>query len=116
MAEWFADNSMKANADKFQGIILPGGRENKDVQISLGDVDITFVQKIDILCVYIDVKLNYNEHVRRICSKASAQISALQRLMGLVDYPNRKAICTSFISSNINYCPLACFFTQAEKV
>ena len=36
MAKWFADNSMKANADKFQGIILPGGRENKDVQISLG--------------------------------------------------------------------------------
>ena len=36
MAKWFADNSMKANADKFQGILLPGGRENKDVQISLG--------------------------------------------------------------------------------
>ena len=45
MAKWFADSSMKANADKFQGIILPGGRENKDVQISLGGVDIAFVQK-----------------------------------------------------------------------
>ena len=45
MAKWFADNSMKANADKFQGIILPGGRENKDVQISLEGVNIAFVQK-----------------------------------------------------------------------
>ena len=36
MAKWFAENSMKANADKFQGNILPGSRENKDVQISLG--------------------------------------------------------------------------------
>ena len=45
MAKWFADNSIKANADKFQGIIVPGGRENKDVQISLGGVDIAFVQK-----------------------------------------------------------------------
>ena len=35
MAKWFADNYMKANADKFQEIILPGGREN-DVRISLG--------------------------------------------------------------------------------
>ena len=116
MAKWFADNSMKANADKFQGIILPGGRENKDVQISLGCVDIAFVQKIDVLGVYIDGKLNFNEHVHRICSKASAQISALQRLTGLVDYPSRKAIYTSFILSNFNYCPLVWFFTSRESI
>ena len=116
MAKWFADNSMKANADKFQGIILPGGRENKNVQISLGGVDIAFVQKIDVLGVYIDGKLNFNEHVHRICSKASAQISALQRLTGLVDYPSRKAIYTSFISSNFNYCPLVWFFTSRESI
>ena len=38
-----------------------------------------------------------NEHVCRICSKASAQISALLRLTGLVDYPSRKAIYTSTV-------------------
>ena len=43
-------------------------------------------KKIDVLGVYIDGKLNFNEHVHRICSKASAQISALQRLTGLIDY------------------------------
>ena len=36
MAKWFADNSMKANADKFQGIVLPGSRNNTNVQVSLG--------------------------------------------------------------------------------
>ena len=36
MAKWFADNSMKANADKFQGIVLPGSRNNANVQVSLG--------------------------------------------------------------------------------
>ena len=92
MTKWFADNSMKANVDKFQGIILSGGRNNTAIQVSLDDVDIAFVQKIDVLGVCIDGKLNFNEHVCRICSKASAQISALQRLTGLVDYPSRKAI------------------------
>ena len=77
MANWFADNSMKANADKFQGIVLAGNRKNTDVHVTLGDTDIAFVQKIDVLGVFIDGKLNFNEHVRRICSKASAQISAL---------------------------------------
>ena len=60
--------------------------------VTLGDINIAFVQKIDVLGMCIGGKLNINEHVRRICSKASAQISALQRLTGLVDYPNRKAI------------------------
>ena len=115
MVEWFAENSTKANAEKFQGLILTGSRNNTDVQVSLGDVDIAFVQKIDVLGVCIDGKLNFNEQVRRICSKASAQISALQRLTGLVDYPSRKAIYTSFIASNFNYCPLMWFFTSRDS-
>ena len=76
MTKWFADNSMKANVDKFQGIILSGGRKNTAVQVSLDDVDIAFVQKIDVLGVCIDGKVNFNEHVCRFCSKASAQIYA----------------------------------------
>ena len=68
MAKWFTDNFMKANADKFQGIILPGGRKNKDVQLSLGCVDKAFVQKMDVLGMCIDGKLYFNEHVHRICS------------------------------------------------
>ena len=117
MAKWFADNSMKAIADKFQGIVLPGSRNNANVQVSLGGgVDIAFVKKIDVLGVCIDGKLNFNEHVHRICSKASAQISALQRLTGLVDYQSRKAIYTSFIASNFNYCPLVWFFSSRESI
>ena len=94
MTKWFADNSMKSNVDKFHGIILSGGQSNTAIQVSLDDVDIVFVQKIDVLGVCIDGKLNFNEHVCRICSKASAQISALRRLTGLLDYPSRKAIYT----------------------
>ena len=101
---------------KIPRTLLTGSRNNTDVQVSLGDVDIGFVQKIDVLGVCIHGKLNLNEHVRRICSKASAQISALQRLTGLVDYPSRKAIHSSFIASNFNYCPLVWFFTSRDSI
>ena len=77
MTKWFADNFMKANADTFQGIVLPGSHNNTDVRVSLGCRHIAFVQKIDVLGVCIDEKLNFNEHVHRICSKASTQICAL---------------------------------------
>ena len=44
---------MKANADKFQGNILPGGRENKaDLT---GCVDIAFVQKkMFLVCILME--------------------------------------------------------------
>ena len=74
MAELFADNFMKSNGDKFQGIILPVNRKN-----TFGDIDITIVQRINVLGMCIDGKLNFNEYVRRICSKSSAKIYALQR-------------------------------------
>ena len=116
MVKWFTDNSMRANAGKFQGIILCGGREQKTVNINVGESDICFVSKIEVLGVSIDDKLNFNDHVKRICSKASAQISALQRLTGLIDLPSRKAIYSSFIAANFNYCPLVCFFTSRKSI
>ena len=69
MTEWFADNSMKANVDEFQGIILSRDRNNTAIHVSLDNVDIAFEQKIDVLGVCIDGKLNLNEHVCRICLK-----------------------------------------------
>ena len=115
MVKWFTDNSMRANAGKFQGIILCGGREQKTININVGESDICVVSKIEVLGVSIDDKLNCDDHVKRICSKASAQIySALQHLTGLIDLPSRKAIYSSFIAANFNYCPLVCFL-PAEK-
>ena len=58
----FADSSIN-NVEKFQGVIRTGSMNKTDIQVSLGDVDIAFVKKIDVLDVYIDGKLNFNEHV-----------------------------------------------------
>ena len=59
-----------------------------------------------------DDTLTFDSHINDICLKASRQISALQRLTGLLDYPSRRAVYNSFISSHFNYCPLVCFFTN----
>ena len=44
--------------------------------------------------------------------KASGQISALQRLTGLLDLPSKMAIYSSVIFSNLNHCPLGWFFSS----
>ena len=61
MVKWLTYNSMKANADKFQGIILCGGREQTVIDINVGESDICFVSRIEVLGVSIDDKLNFNE-------------------------------------------------------
>ena len=66
MVKWFTDNSMRANAGKFQGISLCGGREQTTININAGESDICFVSKIEVLDVSIDYKFNFNDHVKRI--------------------------------------------------
>ena len=53
-----------------------------------------------VLCVCIDEQLSINAHVDHICTKAGRQVSALQRLTGVLDYESRLAIYKSFIMSN----------------
>ena len=67
-----------------------------------------------LVCILMENLILMNKSA--VFSKDSAQISALQRLTGLVDYPSRKAIYTRSISSKFNYCPLVCFFTSRESI
>ena len=66
MVKWFTDNSMRASAGIFQGIILCGGTEQKNIKINVGESDIFFVSKIEVLGVSIDDKLNFNDHIKCI--------------------------------------------------
>ena len=64
--EWFVYNSMKANPDKFQFIILwnTGSRTLK-----IGDITITSASSVTLLGINIDSKLKYKEHINDIVEK-----------------------------------------------
>ena len=64
------------------------------------------MSEINALGVCIDEQLSFNPNVDCICTKAGRQVSALQRLTGVLDYKSRLAIYKSFIMSN---------FTKMEK-
>ena len=109
---WFSENAMQANPAKFQGILLKGNKHASDFKVSIRGQDIDFSESITALGICIDETLTFDIHVNNICLKASRQISALQRLTGLLDLPSRKAIYNSFIFSNFDYCPLVWFFYE----
>ena len=114
--QWFADNAMEANPAKFQGLLLKGNKQASDFRVIIQGQQIEFSKSITTLGICIDENLTFDEHVNNICLKASRQISALQRLTGLLDMPSRKAIYNSFIVSNFNYCPLVYYFTSRESI
>ena len=104
MVRWFCDNAMEANPRKFQGILFKGNKQVSDFMVSVDGHDIEFFN------------LTFDSHISDICIKASRQISALQRLTGVLDYPSRKAIYGSFIFAHFNYCPLVWFFTRRASI
>ena len=104
--QWFSENAMQANPAKFQGILLKGNKDGSDFKVCIRGQDIDFSRSITALRIYIDENLTFDNHVSNICLKASRQIGALQRLIGLLDLPSRRASYTSFIVSNFNCCPL----------
>ena len=68
------------------------------------------------LGICIDANLTFDIHIDDICLKASRQISALQRISDLLDFPSRKTIYNSFISSHFSYCPLVLFFKSKDRI
>ena len=114
--QWFSDNAMETNPAKLQGLLLKGNKQASDFRVLTQGQQSKFSKSIPTLGICIDEKLTFDEHVNNICLKASRQISALQRLTGLLDMPSRKAIYNSCIVSNFNYCPLVYYFTSRESI
>ena len=79
---WFIDNSMIVNPDKFQAILLD--KRNFDLylneNITIDKENIKVVSYLKMLGVHIDSKLNFNVHIDIICKSASNQLNALVRL------------------------------------
>ena len=105
--EWFGYNSMLANPDKFQAIILQPGRKSETLHtFNFENTSIVSEPSVKILGITIDDKLNFTPHIKDICSKAARQLNVLKRLSSLLDFNSRMAIFRSFILSNFNYCPI----------
>ena len=109
--DWFSNNAMAANPDKFQAILLaPSKGETLIKPINIKGSIITTAHSVNILGIEIDDKLKFNTHINSICRKAARQLNVLRRLSSLLDQESRMAIFRAFIVSNFNYCPLVWHF------
>ena len=108
--QWFADNGMKANPNKFQFMLLSSKQHDVTHLKLCNDIIIPSEKCVKVLGVTIDNRLSFTEHVSLCCRKAARQLNALTRIAKYLDAKSKKLILNSFIVSNFNYCPLVWHF------
>jgi phosphohistidine swiveling domain-containing protein len=118
MTDWFSQNGMRANPDKYQVIIF-GKKEDAPRNIVIKGNTITCQPSVKLLGITIDDSLSFNKQIHEICKKAGRQINAIMRLCNVLDTEVKETIYRSFIQSNFNYCPavwLICSESNISKL
>ena len=103
---WFRNNYMKSNEDKTFLIIT-----NVDnVTATIGNYSIECNPLVKLLGINIDNKLNFNDHVSKICKKVGHKLHALARVSRYMTTEKLRVLMKAFIESQFGYCPLIWMF------
>ena len=100
--DWFNNNAMKANQDKCH--LLSSLDPETSISLEMCDIKNTKSQKL--LGVTIDKKLTFEEHVSKLCEKASRKINALARVFPFMTLGQRRTLMNAYFISQFNYCSL----------
>ena len=104
--KWFCDNQMKANISKCHLLVS----RKDEVVINFGETEIKNSEYDKLLGIKVHTKLNFNEHVNDIISKASRKVDALSRVVPYMSLLKTKILMNSFFNSQFSYCPLIWIF------
>ena len=97
---------MKANLSKCHLLV----NKQDEVVINLGEMEIKNSEYEKLLGIKVDTKLNFNEHLNDIISKASRKVNALSRVVPYMSLSKKKILMNSFFNSQFSYCPLIWMF------
>ena len=87
ITDWFKENQMIVNPDKFQVIIIDkkkGDHTNENAVIN--DKQIKTVPSVELLGIQLDDNLNFSPHTSNICKSAANQLNALIRLQKFLSF------------------------------
>ena len=115
MTEWFTNNGMQANPDKYQAIVF-GNKTELPKCFSVKGKEVKCIDHVRLLGVEIDRGLKFDLHISDICKKASRQINAIMRLCYTLDTDVKEKIYSAFIKSTFSYCPVVWMFSSKGNI
>ncbi len=88
---WFKDNFMQANPEKFQFMFLKKCTSKEIVPkfIEIHSTEIKCEKEVKPLGITIDEKLKFDTHINYLCKKAARQINVMYRFKGIFDLKER---------------------------
>ena len=78
VVQWFKDNRMKANPNKYHLLI---NNSKESFQIKIGNETVTYSKYEKLPRVKIDHELNFNEHASSLCKKAKTNYSLTSSIL-----------------------------------
>ena len=101
---------MILNPEKCHYICL--GKDSASDLIRFCEEDLVASKLETVLGIQIDNKLNFENHIKSLCNKASQKLGALQRISNMLDM-QKKNLFNSIIKSQ--YCPLVWMFCSRRS-
>ena len=86
---------LKGNADKCHLITI----SKIPARIEVSNITIMIVEKVNLLGIYIDNRLNFDYDTSQLCKKARKKLHALTRIFKYMNISQCKLIANAFISS-----------------
>ena len=113
---WLRNNKMIANPDKFQCIILSKNKADNIVEVNIENQKVSSQTSVKLFGITIDNKINFNEHISKLCKFASAQLNAIFRLRYKLPFKAKHILINSFVNTNFSYCPLIWHFSSSNSL
>ena len=103
---WFSANYFKANPKKSHFLLT----SNEQVSLNLDNLIIKTSKFEKLLVIKIDHFLTFNEHVSKLCKKASQKLHSIARISSYLNKNKLRLIMNALFSSQFGYCSLTCIF------
>ena len=112
---WFKINEMKSNSEKCHLIVAENNHRPSYISNSYIYLDkekelLESETCVKLLGLWIDNKMVFEEHIRKLLSKGNQKLHALMRVAKYMTTEKLRVIMKSFIESQFKYCPLVWMF------
>ena len=108
--DWYEENHMIANADKFHAIVLNRKGDQTDIPFNINGEIIKSEKDVILLGLTIDNRLSLSKHINQLCKSAANQLNSIKRLKRHLTRETKSCMAKTFVMSQFNYCPLVWHF------
>ena len=91
------------------------GKNKENDTFNFGNISLKNSKGEVILGLTIDNKLSFDNHVKKICRKASQKTCALSRISNYLDSKQKEIVFKGMIRSQFSYCPLIWMFSSRKS-